>query len=190
MPRGGPRPGSGRPPIWTDARKAEAIAVIENEYGGNVAVACKAMGWRPSGVRRWYDPKPDMPKGTHHGGRRSPMPDLPPASLIEKKRAQMTDIFEKIVLKYADYLSNFEMETDKSLKPNSAAVTLGILFDKLQIMQGMPTHITQTNVRYMAPGSLRHMAKERLRVLEGGRKDAEEGDPHGGDQSPPLAAGV
>lgn len=161
---------------YTEERKAEILVAIENEYGGNVRAACAALGIPVHTVRSWYSPVrrgPTSKKVLFDGERIEPMPKLPSQEIIDQKRYHLTDIFESIVAKYAQYIDAADLEELKT-KPNVAAVTLGILFDKLQIMKGQPTHITQTNVRYMEQGSLRNMARERLKVLEGGKGGPDE----------------
>lgn len=170
---------------FSDERKAEIIAAIENEYGGSINKAGESLGINPASIRGWYNPNmrgPRSKKVVQNNENQHPMPKLPPQELIDAKRMQLTDVFEKIILKYASYISDADLEEAKT-KPNVAAVTLGIMFDKLQIMKGQPTHITQTNVRYMEQGSLRTMARERLKVLQGGKDEG--GD---GGQNPPQSA--
>lgn len=166
VPTGRPQ---GRPSQWTDERKAEITAVIEVVHGGSVHKAAAALGLPESSIRRWYDP-PRRTKPQPRDKKMDPMPKLPPQELIDGKRTQMTDIFERIVARYASFIEEADLANQK---PVQAATVVGILFDKLQIMRGQPTHITQTNVRYMEVGSLREMAKARLKVLEGGKSDAD-----------------
>lgn len=162
-------PRLGRPPKYSDERKAEIIAAIEVEYDGNVSAAARAFGVPQTTVLRWVQPKTRVAKhATHKTG--TPMPALPPQELLDQKRQGLTDIFESIIAKYSKFLEDAELSGQK---PVQAATVVGILFDKLQIMKGMPTHITQTNVRYMEKGSLQKMARERLQVLEGGKGQSE-----------------
>lgn len=162
----------GRPPKYTDERKAEIIAIIENVYAGSINKGCAAIGVPEASVRLWYQPKSRKPDRTYHlSDKTEPMPDLPPQELIDHKRQQITDTFQRIIERYAGFIEKSDLDGQK---PVQAATVVGILFDKLQIMRGQPTHITQTNVRYMEQGSLKKMARERLKVLEGGKKDDDE----------------
>lgn len=85
--------------------------------------------------------------------------------------AQIADVLEGIVMKYADLLGRDDVVKSVRRQPAKAAIVMAVTFDKLQVIRGKPTSITESQVRYMPPGSLKAYVKE-LDVIEGEIKPA------------------
>ncbi len=144
--------------IWTDAEKAAAIALLARN-GGNVKRTVREF--------RTSDGA-SISESTIRGFRDNP----PPAPVIEAAELaydQLLGIAKSFVMKLAAGLNRDETVSRLLSKPDKATVAMAVGIDKIRLLEGLATEITEQTVTYAEPGALRKLA---LTVIEGGREEA------------------
>lgn len=106
---------------YTDAQRAEALAALQAN-GGNLSATSRATGIPFSTIKRWRD---------------EPDPRL--AELGEEKKADLGDRLESIANALVDAIP--EKIADAPL--NHVSVALGIAIDKLRLLRGEATEVTE-----------------------------------------------
>lgn len=142
---------------YSPEEKAAALAVLASA-GGNTRAAARQLSAAGHAV----------PEATLRGWSKQDLV-LPEQELVEDAKRALDVILESVVGKIARGLDR-PAAIDRILtRPVQGATVLGILVDKLRILRGEATEITEQKVTYAEPGSLRKLA---LRVIEGGREEA------------------
>lgn len=106
---------------YTDAQRAEALAALQAN-GGNLSATSRATGIPHSTLKRWRD-----------------QPDPRLAELGEEKKADLGDRLESIANALVDAIP--EKIADAPL--NHVSVALGIAIDKLRLLRGEATEVTE-----------------------------------------------
>jgi hypothetical protein len=143
--------------VYSPEEKAAALAVLAS-CGGNTRAASRQLA--AAGQR--------VPEATLRGFARQPL-ELPEQELVDEAKRALDVILESVVGKIAQGLDRPEAVQRILGRPVQAATVVGILIDKLRVIRGQATEITEQTVTYAEPGSLRKLA---LTVIEGGREDA------------------
>ena len=155
-----------QPPVpWEPADKARALVLLRENGGALRATA-----------RQWND-QPDarrLNEATLRLWVNDPA-QQPAAPLVLDAKRDRIGVLKSI-------LRRLEQGFDKALEeqpgivstlarrqPSALATTIGILTDKVRLLEGESTENIEQKVVYIEPGSLRRMA---LSVIEGGREVA------------------
>lgn len=153
-----------QPPIpWEPADKARALVLLRENQG---ALRATARQWNALGGRR-------LTEATLRLWRDNPA-EQPAAPLIVDAKRDRIGVLKSI-------LSRLEQGFDKALEeqpgivstlarrqPSALATTIGILTDKVRLLEGESTENIATQITYSEPGTLRKLA---LTVIEGGRAE-------------------
>lgn len=106
---------------YTDEQRAEALAALEAN-GGNLSATHRVTGYPISTIKRWRD---------------EPDPRL--ADLGNRKKADLSDKLEEIAYALADAIPG---KIDAA-SLQTIAVSLGITIDKLRLLKGEATEVTE-----------------------------------------------
>lgn len=116
---------------YTPEQKAAAIAVLASA-GGNTRAAARQLAAAGQPV----------PEATLRGWASQPL-ELPEEQLVEEAKRALDVILESVVGKIAKKLDRPEAIARIMTRPVQAATVLGILVDKLRILRGQATEITE-----------------------------------------------
>jgi hypothetical protein len=116
---------------YTPEQKAAALAVLAAN-GGNARAASRQLA--AAGQR--------VPEASLRGWSRQPMA-APEIELVEDAKRALDEILESVVGKIARGLDRPEAISRILSRPVQAGTVLGILVDKLRILRGQATEITE-----------------------------------------------
>lgn len=150
--------------------------------------AAQTLGIPESSIRSWYRPgqRDGLPGKPVIRGKNSLTAltqrerhalagTMPPAETVDKAKAELGDIFDRIVQNYFGALADLSPEELADLvrnRPKDFAWVGAVVFDKTQLLEGKPTSINQTQYTYMKKGALKEYVQQ-LEVIEGGKSAAE-----------------
>lgn len=109
--------------VYTPEEKAAAVAMVEAE-GGNATRAAKKLGIPYGTLKDWMNGK----NMGHGAARLIPMARRELADVLEDKAHQLTEGLDEQKIAKAGL--------------QATAVSLGIVVDKMQLLRGKPTNIT------------------------------------------------
>lgn len=135
---------AGRRANYSDAEKAHALETL-NLCGGNFFAAARATGFPESTIRCW--------------SRGECVSDAIYADFAAKKAARATSVVRALNARLADAL--FDENKIESARYGELVTAYGVTFDKLRLMAGEPTTITETR----NDQALREKAEELLARL-------------------------
>lgn len=119
---------------YSDDEKAAALAVLAAN-AGNARAASRQLS--AGGVR--------IPEATLRGWASQPLQLSPEVvEMTEDAKRKLDVILESVVGKIAQGLDRPEAIARIMAKPVQAATVLGILVDKVRVLRGQPSEITQT----------------------------------------------
>jgi hypothetical protein len=154
-----------QPPVpWEPADKARALVLLRENQG---ALRATARQWNTMGGRR-------LTEATLRLWRDNPA-EQPAAPLVVDARRDRIGVLKSILRHLEQGLEKALVESPGIVstlarrQPSALATTIGILTDKVRLLEGESTENTAVQVSYAEPGSLRKLA---LTVIEGGREEA------------------
>jgi len=116
---------------YSPETKPAALAVLAS-CGGNARAAARQLA--AAGQR--------VPEATLRGWSKQPL-ELPEQELVEEAKRELDVILESVVAKLAKNLDRPEAIDRIMARPVQAATVLGILVDKLRVIRGQATEITE-----------------------------------------------